>query len=64
MKQQFKPNILIIDDEASICESLQGILEDEGYNVVTACSGEAGVRCVASEQIDLGVSRYLDARRL
>jgi two-component system nitrogen regulation response regulator NtrX len=53
MKQQFKPNILIIDDEASICESLQGILEDEGYNVVTACSGEAGVRCVASEQIDL-----------
>ena len=53
MKQQFKPNILIIDDEASICESLQGILEDEGYNVVTACSGEAGIRFVASEQIDL-----------
>ena len=53
MKQKFKPNILIIDDEASICESLQGILEDEGYNVVTANSGEAGIRCVASEQIDL-----------
>ena len=51
MKQQFRPNILIIDDEASICESLQGILEDEGYNVVTAYSGEAGIRCVASEQI-------------
>ena len=53
MKQQFKPNILIIDDEASICESLQDILEDEGYNVVTALNGEAGIRCVASEQIDL-----------
>ena len=53
MKQQFKPNILIIDDEASICESLQGILEDEGYNVVTALNGEAGIRCVASEQVDL-----------
>lgn len=53
MKQQFKPNILIIDDEASICESLQGILEDEEYNVVTAYSGEVGIRCVASEQIDL-----------
>ena len=53
MKQQFKPNILIIDDEASICESLQDILEDEGYNVVTAYSGEPGIRYVASEQIDL-----------
>ena len=53
MKQQFKPNILIIDDEASICESLQGILDDEGYNVVTALNGETGVRCIASEQIDL-----------
>ena len=53
MKQKFKPNILIIDDEASICESLQDILEDEGYNVATACGGEAGIRCVASEQIDL-----------
>ncbi len=53
MKEPFKPNILIIDDEASICESLQGILEDEGYNVATACSGEAGVRHVASEPIDV-----------
>ena len=53
VKQQFKPNILIIDDEASICESLQDILEDEGYKVVTAYSGEAGIRCVASEQVDL-----------
>lgn len=53
MKQQCKPNILIIDDEASICESLQGILEDEGYNVVTASSGEMGIRTLASEPIDL-----------
>ena len=53
MKQQFKPNILIIDDEAGIRESLQGILEDEGYNAVTAYSGEMGVRYLASEQIDL-----------
>lgn len=53
MKQQFKPNILVVDDEAGICQSLQDILEDEGYNVVTAYSGEIGIRCVASEQIDL-----------
>ena len=53
MNQPLKPNILIIDDEASICESLQDILQDEGYNAVTASDGEAGIRCVASDQIDL-----------
>ena len=53
MKQKLKPNILIIDDETSICESLQGILEDEGYKVAVAYSGEVGIQCVASEQIDL-----------
>ena len=53
MKQQRKPNILIIDDEISICESLQGVLEDEGYSVQTARSGEEGVRLLAGEHIDL-----------
>ncbi len=38
-----KITILIIDDEPSVCASLQGILEDEGYTVYTAQSGEAGV---------------------
>src|ERR1700739_2486908 len=33
-------HILIVDDEASIRESLQGILEDEGYKVATSPSGE------------------------
>jgi two-component system nitrogen regulation response regulator NtrX len=32
--------ILIVDDEASIRDSLQGILEDEGYKVTTSPSGE------------------------
>jgi len=53
MKQQFKPNILIIDDEATICESLQGVLEDEGYCVEVALSGEDGIRLLASQQIDV-----------
>ncbi|HET8825316.1 MAG TPA: sigma-54 dependent transcriptional regulator [Terriglobales bacterium] len=35
------PNILIVDDEASIRESLRGVLEDEGYTVADAASGEA-----------------------
>ena len=53
MHSKFKPNILVIDDEISICESLQGVLEDEGYTVQTALSGEEGVRTLAAEQIDL-----------
>jgi two-component system, NtrC family, nitrogen regulation response regulator NtrX len=35
--------ILIIDDEASIRSSLRGVLEDEGYAVSTAASGEDGL---------------------
>ncbi|MDE0298880.1 MAG: sigma-54 dependent transcriptional regulator [Candidatus Poribacteria bacterium] len=53
MSSKFKPSILIIDDEISICESLEGVLEDEGYTVQTALSGEDGVRLLASEHIDL-----------
>ena len=35
--------ILVIDDESSIRSSLQGILEDEGFAVRTAETGEAGL---------------------
>jgi len=33
-------HILIVDDESGIRESLQGVLEDEGYKVSTSPSGE------------------------
>src|SRR5438874_12113806 len=34
-------NILIVDDESGIRQSLKGVLEDEGYKVATVESGEA-----------------------
>jgi len=34
------PRILVIDDELIVCESCQRILEEEGYEVETALSGE------------------------
>ncbi len=45
--------ILIIDDEGSIRSSLQGILEDEGYAVRTAASGEEGLAVLQKQSFGL-----------
>ena len=45
--------ILIIDDEPSIRESLSGILEDEGFDTVTASSAEIGLDLIEEEDINL-----------
>ena len=42
-------NILIVDDEKSICQSLEGILTDEGYEVQTAPSAEEALRMMEEE---------------
>jgi DNA-binding response OmpR family regulator len=36
-------SILIVDDEPGIRESLSAVLEDEGFDVKTAASGEQGL---------------------
>ena len=36
-------NVLIIDDESGIRESLAGILEDEGFQTITASTAEEGL---------------------
>ncbi|HEX9121407.1 MAG TPA: sigma-54 dependent transcriptional regulator [Terriglobales bacterium] len=45
--------ILIVDDEASIRESLQTLLELEGFAVQTAASGEEGLGKMAEQPMDL-----------
>jgi len=45
--------ILVVDDEVSICQSLKAILEDEGYQVLTAGSGEEAIKVVAEEMPQL-----------
>ena len=45
--------ILVIDDEASIRESLTGILADEGFESVCAESGEQGLALLDGERVDL-----------
>jgi len=45
--------ILIIDDEASIRESLSGILADEGFRTISAEDGRLGLALLAEEPVDL-----------
>ena len=46
-------NILIIDDEESIRESLKGILQDEGFRTTFAQNGEEGLTLLRDEGADL-----------
>jgi len=45
--------VLIIDDEAAIRESLQILMEDDGYEVVNAQDGEEGLAALDSQAVDL-----------
>jgi two-component system nitrogen regulation response regulator NtrX len=45
--------ILIVDDEESICQTLGGILADEGFEVLISSSGEEAVQIVEDEQPSL-----------
>ena len=41
--------ILIVDDEKSICQSLGAVLNDEGYDVLTAGSGEEALKIIKED---------------
>ena len=45
--------VLIIDDEAAIRESLETLLQLEGYNVESAASGEEGLARIGEQTFDL-----------
>ena len=46
-------SVLIIDDEAEIRESLQTLLELEGYEVETAATGQQGLHRIGERAFDL-----------
>jgi two-component system nitrogen regulation response regulator NtrX len=48
-----REKILIIDDEASICSALKGILEDEGYQALAVATGEEGLQQLDQQNFDL-----------
>ena len=48
-----KQKVLIVDDEVSILQSMSGILEDEGYGVILAESGEEALEKIRKDMPDL-----------
>ena len=50
------PRILIVDDEAPICELLCDIFTDEGYRVATAGDGRSALVALADDGFDIVLS--------
>jgi DNA-binding response OmpR family regulator len=48
-----KKNVLIVDDDAPIRESLRKVLQAEGYEVMLAADGQEGLEQFDSQHIDL-----------
>lgn len=53
MTKTAKSTVLIVDDEEGIVESLTGILEDDGYAVMSASSGEEALKRFDEQTPDL-----------
>ncbi|MCJ7508060.1 MAG: response regulator, partial [candidate division Zixibacteria bacterium] len=51
-----RPKILVIDDEPRMCQSLESLLGNDGYQVVVANSGNKGIDCIRENQLDLVIS--------
>lgn len=48
-----KVRILLVDDDPGMCETLSDILEDKGYDVVTANDGMQAVESTKRNEFDL-----------
>ncbi|HYD95914.1 MAG TPA: HD domain-containing phosphohydrolase [Noviherbaspirillum sp.] len=51
-----QPSILFVDDEQNILSSLRRVFRTQGYQVLTADSGAAGLQILESEPVDLVIS--------
>jgi len=50
------PTILVIDDDPAVQQTLELLLEDEGYQVVVACDGRKGIAAYAAVMPDLVIT--------
>lgn len=51
-----KPKIFIVDDEPDICKALEFLLKREGYDVITANSGEEALEKIKKESFDIVIT--------
>ncbi len=56
MKEPVGPQILVVDDDASMVRMLRHRLEREGYRVATAANGEEGLNLIRNEVFNLVVT--------
>jgi DNA-binding response OmpR family regulator len=59
VRKQLVARILIIDDDEQVLTMLQQLLEREGYEVITAPDGKAGMRLFREEGADLIITDIL-----
>ena len=50
------PRILVVDDERIVCESCQRILEDDGYEVEVALSGQEAFEKMKENPFDIVIT--------
>ncbi len=53
MTNRSSPTVLVVDDEAGILETLRILLKNEGFGVVTALGGRAGIDALDTASPDL-----------
>jgi DNA-binding NtrC family response regulator len=52
------PNVLVVDDERTVCNSCKKILTREGYNVEVALSGEEALSKVKGNEFDMLITDW------
>lgn len=50
------PTLLCVDDEANILSALKRLFRSQGYTILTATSGKAGLELLEKEHVDLVIS--------
>jgi DNA-binding response OmpR family regulator len=52
-KEAARKRILVIDDDEGVLMTLESLLENEGYETITAWSGQEGLALLRSQEFDL-----------
>jgi DNA-binding NtrC family response regulator len=52
-RRKHRPNILLVDDDVAVRESLRRVLAQEAMNVMTAAGGEEALRLIEQYEPDL-----------